>query len=97
MDQSPFWTFLERLRASTRSHDDDAIEEILTELDTGFDTIGAAWPEGFIEELEKLLKDPHFMNLTNSWKLLYFINNNLGTTLRRGPEASESSRNRHFR
>lgn len=22
------------------------------------------------------MKDPHFLNLTNSWKLLYFVNNN---------------------
>jgi hypothetical protein len=75
MDQSPFWRSLERLRASTRSHDEDAIEEILTELDTSFDTI-ATWPQGFIEGLEKLLKDSLFLSLANSWKLLYFINNN---------------------
>lgn len=76
MDESPFWTALERLRDSIHSRDNEGVEEIFVELDTSFDTVGVPWPAGFFDGLEKLLKDPNLLNLTNSWRLLYFINNN---------------------
>jgi hypothetical protein len=34
------------------------------------------WPDGFFEGLERLMRDPNFLGLANSWKLFYFITSN---------------------
>ncbi len=46
------------------------------QLDSGFDTIGVPWPAGFAESLAAFLRDPQFLRLPNSWKLLHFLNTN---------------------
>lgn len=73
--ETQFQSALERLRASNRSRDDEAVAEILKDLE--LTTVEAGkWPAGFFAELEELLKDQSFLSLKNSWNLLYFINNN---------------------
>jgi|SRR6266852_1275221 len=75
MDATPFWSALEQLRACIHSRNNDAVEELFMELDLVTIESGK-WPVGFLGGLEELLTDPDFLTLTNSWKLLYFINNN---------------------
>lgn len=73
--ETQFQSALEQLRASNRSRDDEAVAEVLKDLE--LTTVEAGkWPTGFFDELEELLKDQSFLSLKNSWNLLYFINNN---------------------
>jgi len=74
--ETQFQSALERLRASNHSRDDEAVAEVLKDLE--LTTVEAGkWPAGFFDELEGLLKDQSFLlSLKNSWNLLYFINNN---------------------
>jgi hypothetical protein len=73
--ETQFQSALEHLRASSRSRDDEALAEVLKDLE--LTTVEAGkWPAGFFDELEELLKDQSFLSLKNSWNLLYFINNN---------------------
>jgi hypothetical protein len=73
--ETQFQSALERLSASNRSRDDEAVAEVLKGLE--FTTMEAGkWPAGFFNELKEFLKDQSFLSLKNSWNLLYFINNN---------------------
>jgi len=73
--ETRFQSALEHLRASSRSRDDEAVAEVLKDLELTKVEAGK-WPTGFFDELEELLKDQSFLSLKNSWNLLYFINNN---------------------
>lgn len=70
-----FQTALQQLGTSIYSQNDDEFGRILSDLEL---TVleSDKWPAGFFEGLEGFLKDPNFLSLTSSWKLLYFINNN---------------------
>ena len=68
-------TALEQLRACVCSQDDDEFTRILSDLEFAILEIDK-WPVSFFEDLEEFLKDPNFLSLASSWKLLYFINNN---------------------
>ncbi len=68
-------TALEQLRACVCSQDDDEFARILSDLEVDILEIDE-WPVSFFEDLEEFLKDPNFLSLASSWKLLYFINNN---------------------
>jgi hypothetical protein len=73
--ETQFQSALERLRASNRSRDDEAVAEVLKGLE--LTTVEAGeWPVGFFDKLKELLEDESFLSLKNSWNLLYFINNN---------------------
>jgi hypothetical protein len=70
-----FQSALARLRACIHSRNNDVLEQLFMDLELITVEIGE-WPAGFFDGLDGLLKDPSFLSLTNSWKLLYFINNN---------------------
>ncbi len=70
-----FQSALAQLRACIDSRNDDVLEQLFMDLELSTVENGK-WPVGFFDGLEGLLKDPSFLSLTNSWKLLYFINNN---------------------
>jgi hypothetical protein len=72
---SEFELALEQLRSCVLSRNEDEIANVLMELETTTLEV-EAWPVGFFDGLQGLLRDQDFLSLTNSWKLLYFINNN---------------------
>jgi hypothetical protein len=75
MDDTEFQLSLERLRGCIRSHDNDEIENVLSDVDSL--TIDVErWPDGFFNGLAGLMRDPNFLGLANSWKLFYFIARN---------------------
>ena len=65
------------LRSSIRTRDEDAVAKTLGDLELSaleFDVL----PDFFVDELVRFLGDADFLSLNNSWKVLYFINNNWG-------------------
>jgi hypothetical protein len=73
--EAQFQSALDTLKSSMRSRDEDAVVQVLRDLE--FVTLEAGdWPPFFFIELERLLSEESFTSLKNSWKLLYFINNN---------------------
>ncbi len=75
MEGTEFQLSLERLQECIRSRDNDEIENVLTDLDSLTIEVDR-WPDGFFEGLERLLREPNFLGLANSWKLFYFITSN---------------------
>jgi hypothetical protein len=74
--KAQFQLALENLQAAKSSHDNDAVAKILMELEITTLEV-EKWPDGLYDGLEGFLKDQEFLSLKNSWKLPYFINNNL--------------------
>jgi hypothetical protein len=70
-----FLSALEKLRACIHSRNDDVLEQLFIDIELATAETGE-WPIGFFDGLEGFLKDPNFLSLKNSWKLLYFIKNN---------------------
>jgi len=75
MDGTDFQLSLERLQECIRSRDKDEIENVLSDLNSLTIEV-ERWPDGFFEGLERLMRDPNFLGLANSWKLFYFITSN---------------------
>jgi hypothetical protein len=75
MQGTQFQSALEQLRGCIDPKNDDAVAKIFMDLELATVENGG-WPVGFFDELERLLRDQNFLDLTNSWNLLYFINNN---------------------
>jgi hypothetical protein len=72
---SYFQSALHALRSSIHSRDEDTVVQVLTDLELR--TVEAGhWPSLFFDNLIELLAEDSFTSLKNSWKLLYFINNN---------------------
>jgi hypothetical protein len=75
MRESEFGVALEKLRMCMVTRNGDEITDVLMELETITLEV-EAWPAGFVDGLQGLLKDQNFRSLTNSWNLLYFISGN---------------------
>ncbi len=73
--EGEFHSALERLNAAKFSGDNEEVTKTLRELEIK-SVMAGEWPIGFFEGLVKFLKDPDFLQLKESWKIVYFINNN---------------------
>ncbi len=71
---SDFTAALEKLRACRNSQDTKEVNAIFNELEIL--TVTEGWPKGFLEELTKLLGDELYLELKDSWTLVYFISSN---------------------
>ena len=73
--ESQFDIALHTLHSTKSSGDEQLLSDTLMALDiTSIEADG--WPAGFFDGLSKLLEDPDFLRLKNSWSLLHFINHN---------------------
>jgi hypothetical protein len=77
---------LEDIRSCANSADSEGLTSLFTELETA--VLNAdEWPNGFYQGISEVQGNEDFLRLDNSWKLLYFLNNNwerLSAQQRRG-------------
>jgi hypothetical protein len=66
---------LEDIRFCTTSADSEGLISLFTELETAI-LNADEWPSSFYRGIAELQGDRDFLRLDNSWKLLYFLNNN---------------------
>jgi hypothetical protein len=66
---------LEDIRSCKASVDDKRLDALFTELEIAVLNTDE-WPDSFYEGICQLQRERDFLRLNNSWKLLYFVNNN---------------------
>lgn len=72
---SDFSSALQKLETCKRSQNSKCLDTVFDELEV-LTVSSNGWPTDFFEELVKLLEDGPFLELQDSWKLVYFISGN---------------------
>jgi hypothetical protein len=73
--ETDFFSALQQLKSYSMVGDNEGISKVCIALD-GATVREGAWPPGFYDGLEDVLRDQNFLSAKNSWNLLLFIQNN---------------------